>query len=196
MGEVKRFQEEIVFESGVFNVDSEGRVWRGTKRAEHRTPAGYLQVRVMINGKRHNTGAHRLVWRSTVGKISEGCVVNHKNGRKDDNRPINLEIVTYSGNTKHAYRTGLIDEHGEDNPAAKLSDNQVAQIRNMYAQGNYTMERLGEIFGVRFQHISRIVRGQRRSKQGGPTSSRDLRRATTSRDVYGRFTSRGKGVPV
>lgn len=172
---MNRFQEENVWAAGVFTVDNEGRIWRGEKRAEHRMPSGYLQVSVMRNLVRYYTCAHRLVWRALVGPIPNGLAINHKNGRKDDNRPENLELATYSENTRHAYRIGLMDEHGERNPAAKLTDNQVAQIRNMYAQGGYTMEQLGGLFGVRFQHISRLVRGQRRPKQGGPVFDRDLR---------------------
>jgi hypothetical protein len=171
---VNRFQEEQVWASGKFTVDSDGRVWRKAKRAEGRA-GGYLQVKVMIRGKRYYTCAHRLVWLALKGPIPKGLVVNHKNGKKDDNRPCNLELETYSGNTKHAYRTGLRDEHGERNPAAKLTDQEVAIIRNMYAGGGYTMEQLGAMFGVRFQHISRLVRGQRRPKQGGPTADTDLR---------------------
>lgn len=172
---VNRFQEEIVWATGLYRVDELGRIWRGDRRAENRTAGGYLQVKVMRNRIRYYTCAHRLVWRALFGPIPEGMVINHKNGRKDDNRPENLEIVSYSENTKHAYRHGLMDEHGESNPAAKLTDNQVAQIRNMYAQGGYTMAQLGELFGVRFQHISRLIHGQRRRKQGGPTSDADLR---------------------
>lgn len=171
---INRFQEEQVWASGKFTVDEEGRVWRGLERAENRV-GSYLQVKVMISGVRYYTGAHRIVWRALFGPIPTGMVVNHKNGRKDDNRPDNLELETYSGNTKHAYRIGLMDEHGERNPAAKLTDNQVALIRNMYAGGGYTMGRLGEMFGVRFQHISRLIRGQRRARQNGPTTAVDLR---------------------
>lgn len=171
---VNRFQEDKVWSSGKFTVDQEGRVWRGIRRAENRV-GDYLQVKVMLNGIRYYTCAHRLVWRAIVGPIPVGLVVNHKNGRKDDNGLSNLELETYSGNTKHAYRTGLIDEHGERNPAAKLSDQDIAIIRNMYAGGGYTMEKLGEMFGVRFQHISRVIRGQRRPKQNGPIVGHDLR---------------------
>lgn len=171
---VNRFQEETVWASGKFTVDADGRVWRNDRRAENRT-GGYLQVKVMIAGKRYYTCAHRLVWRALVGPIPHGMVVNHINGVKDDNRPSNLELVTYSENTAHAYRIGLMDEHGERNPASKLSDSEVATIRTLYAGGGYTMEQLGDMFGVRFQHISRLIRGQRRPKQGGPVVQSDLR---------------------
>lgn len=188
---VERFQEQIVWSSGRFRVDDVGRVWRGAGRAEQRLPSGYLQVRAMIQGRRHHTCAHRLVWHAIKGPIPRGLVINHRNGRKDDNRPDNLELVTYSGNMKHAHRTGLKDQHGQRNPAAKLSDNQVAQIRNMYASGGYTMERLASIYGVAFQHVSRLVRGTRRRKQGGPISTNDLRHISTERDSKtGRFCVR------
>lgn len=187
---VKRFQEDIVWLTGKFNVDSDGRVWRSGKRAEHRV-GGYLQVRVMIDGIRYYTCAHRLVWRALNGPIPVGMVINHKNGRKDDNRPSNLEVITYSANTAHAHRTGLLDQYGQKNPASKLSDNEVAQIRSMYAQGSYTMAAIGKIFGVRFQHVSRIVRGTRRPKQGGPTSNGDLRHSACERDsASGRFVGK------
>jgi hypothetical protein len=179
---INRFQEEQAWASGKFTVDSEGRVWRGTKRAENRV-GDYLQVKVMVGGVRYYTGAHRLVWRARIGPIPFGMVVNHKNGRKDDNHPDNLELETYSGNTKHAYRIGLMDEHGERNPAAKLSDRDVATIREMYATGRYTMDVLGTMFGVRFQHISRLVRGQRRRKQGGTILGSDQRHIACDRDA-------------
>ncbi len=181
---VKRFQEEVVWASGKFTVDTDGRVWRDGRRAEHHT-GGYLQVKVMVAGVRHYTCAHRLVWRALVGPIPHGRVINHKNECKTDNRPANLEVVTYSDNTKHAYRVGLIDEHGERNPAAKLTDSQVATMRNMYAQGGYTMEDLAGQFGVRFQHVSRIIRGTRRARQLGPILTSDLRHTSSERKAAG-----------
>ena len=172
---INRFQEEIVWASGKFTVDADGAVWRDGKRAEHKSSLGYLQVRVMINKIRYYTGAHRLVWHALKGPIPPGMTINHKNGIKDDNRLENLEVVTYSQNTKHAYKIGLMDEHGEKNPAAKLSDEAVKAIRLLYGTREFTMEAIGRMFGVRFQQISRIVRGQRRPKQGGPILDHDLR---------------------
>lgn len=188
---IKRFQEESVWASGRFTVDADGAVWRGSKRAEHRMPNGYLQVRVMVDGVMLYTGAHRLVWRAMNGPIPDGLTINHKNGVKDDNRPENLEIVTPSENTKHAYRIGLMDEHGERNPAAKLSDEAVKAIRLLYATGEFTMEAIGRLFGVRFQQVSRIVRGQRRPKQPGPVIGKDLRHNACDRDpASGQFVKR------
>lgn len=186
---VNRFQEDRVWSSGKFTVDSEGHVWRSGRRAENRV-GGYLQVKVMISGTRYYTCAHRLVWCALVGPIPHGMVVNHKNGKKDDNRPENLEITSYSGNTKHAYRTGLMDENGERNPAAKLTDQQVAEIRESYIPGSVTQKQLADKYGVQHQSISRIIRGTRRPKQSGQVLAYDLRHSVCERDsITGRFLS-------
>lgn len=176
--------------SGKFRVDSQGRVWSGNKRAENRLPSGYLQVRVMIDGVRFCTTAHRLVWRATNGPIPHGMIVNHKNGIKDDNRPENLELNSNSENTRHANASGLRDQRGEKNPSAKLTDTQAAQVRLAYAQGGYTQAQLAEKFGVSHQAVSKIVRGQRRASNLGPITEVDCRRAAAQRDERGRFVGK------
>lgn len=170
--------------------------WHGTKvvrvvrrRAEHRArPGGYLQVRAMIDGKRIHASAHRLVWQYFFGNIPNGMCMNHKNGVKDDNRPKNLEVVTYSENRKHAFAQGFCNQDGERNPAAKLSNKQVDAIRKLYATGEYRQIELATQFGVAFQTISKIVRGERRTTQSGPISVVDHRGIFCERDrVTGQF---------
>lgn len=212
---MKRFSEEQVYRavlSGDLEIDGQGRVWRIRKRgwdrrqrraasrpcervrAEHDTGI-YLMVRIALNGERFHTQASRLVWRHFNGPIPPGYTINHKDGLKKRNHPSNLEAVTYSQNTIHAIHVlgknqRLLRQSGERNVSAKLSDEQVIEIRARYAVGGVTMESLAKLYGVRFQHISRLVRGARRSDQAGPTFSRDLRHAGSVRDTAsGRFTS-------
>ena len=193
--------------AGVYEIDSHGQVWKiarqvrnrwdlasiryvpyPRRRAEKRMRSGYLLLSASISSAMVIGLAHRLVWQYFRGDIPDGLVINHRNGLKDDNRPDNLEVVTPSGNTKHAYRAGLMDEHGERNPAAKLTDNQVGQIRQAYAEGGYTMQALADRFGVRCQHVSRLIRGERRPKQEGPIARQNLRRNPSEKDpVTGQF---------
>ena len=191
--------EDVILDAikkGEFTIDEDGQIWRyrGGKlvRAEHRTPQGYLQIRKMVNGKRYHTGAHRIVWEYFNGRIPDGCIVNHKNGQKDDNRPWNLELSTASKNISHAHKHGLLDQSGQKNPAAKLTDKQVAEIRLAYSMGGYTQEQLAKKYGVSYQCISKIVRGDRRSRQPGQTGDyKHLRQRNIVKDpITGRFVGK------
>ena len=51
--------------------------------------------------------AHRIIWENMVGPIPKGMEINHINGRKDDNRLCNLELVTHAHNMQHAKAIGL-----------------------------------------------------------------------------------------
>ena len=195
-------------QSGEWEIDDRGRIWRTSvrrgnkkggshlipvkrRRVEKILPSGYLLVRAMIDGKRITGLAHRLVWQYFNGDIPEGMIINHKNGLKDDCRPDNLVPSTYTDNNSHAQKGGLLDQYGQKNPAAKLTDREVAQIRLAYDGGGYTMESLAEKFGVTFQTISKIVRGKARQKQGGPVQEKDLRHCVCERDLStGRFVGK------
>ena len=80
-----------------------------TKRFKktHHDHKGYKRVR-LIDGR--NNGAtkkiHRLVAKAFLTDYSEDLQVNHINLKKDDNRLENLEMVTQSQNTQHAWDNG------------------------------------------------------------------------------------------
>ena len=186
---------ELIFirliENGELRLDEFGFFWKGKKRAEHKTLAGYLQLRKMISGKRHHICAHRVVYRYFKGPIPDGMIINHINGQKDDNRPANLQLSTHSKNSQHAYREGLHDQYGEKNPNVKLTDKQVAEIRLAYATGGFTQEQLGRKYSVSFKTISKIVRGERRPKQGGRIGKYAHNRTRgLTRDFKGRFIAK------
>ena len=185
--------EEILHQlvvSGEWRIDDQGHIWKNLKRIEHQT-GEYLQVRKMIHGIRLTTGAHRLVYYHFKGKIPPGMTINHLNGIKTDNRPENLEIATYSENLKHAFLLGLADETGQKNPHAKLSDQQVDQIRTRYFQGGITQMDLAKEYGVAYQTISKIVRGNARKSQSGITMDYTTRRKhqNKKRGRDGKFVS-------
>lgn len=201
-------REEKVYlavRKGWFKIRKDGSIWRVRQRRRTRwgtitlrdvkphridmpTTGGYGTVKFMIDGIQYSCPAHRLVWRHFHGRIPPNLTINHKNGKKSDNRPKNLELATHSEQTLHAYKMGLKDEYGEKNPASKLTDAQVVAIRLRYAKGRVTLEMLAQKYGVRFQQISRIVRGDRRPMQGGPTADYTHRRQRLiKRNKPGRF---------
>lgn len=75
--------------------------------------------------KKNKIRVHRLVVTAFLGEIPQGMVVNHINGKKDDNRIENLEIVTNKENVSHAINVlgqkhrGLFVKRGKDNKYSK-----------------------------------------------------------------------------
>lgn len=68
---------------------------------------GYCRI-VLCNGFRKRFFIHRLVAKYFIANPKNKPCVNHKKGRKTDNRASELEWATYSENQLHAYKTGLV----------------------------------------------------------------------------------------
>lgn len=96
-------------EYGNIQVSNIGRVRLITGRITYgQNLEDYLHVYLkrIDNGIIKNHSVHRLVVAAFIG-INEDLFVNHKNGIRSDNRLENLEYVTASQNSIHAYETGL-----------------------------------------------------------------------------------------
>lgn len=96
---------------------------------------GYKIVSAKLGDKRPKVFVHRLVALAFVPGFEEGLSVNHINGNKLDNRPENLEWLTLADNTRHQWRTGLVDLRGENAPGHKLTQRQVIHIRQALRSG-------------------------------------------------------------
>lgn len=103
---------------------------------------------------------HRLVAEAFIGPRPPGLQINHKNGIKADNRPVNLEYVTASENNLHAFLTGLNKPRkGETHASAKLTEADVRQIRQLYAEGTrYYI--LAKMFGIKPASVKGIITGR------------------------------------
>ena len=75
---------------------------------------GYYRIVYSRDGKHEYLKVHTIVVQQFIGEISEGMVVNHKDGNKQNNDISNLEIITSRENTRHAWDTGLANK--EQNP--------------------------------------------------------------------------------
>ncbi len=132
-------------------------------RAEHKTGLGYLQIRVMYELKRMNMQAHRLIYFHFYGDIPAGLTVNHKNGKKSDNHPDNLELMTDKEQVAHSrgvLKRGRLNQNGEKNCMAKLTDSQVIEIKARRLNGE-KLNAVAKDYGISYKTVSKIAKGQR-----------------------------------
>jgi predicted XRE-type DNA-binding protein len=121
---------------------------------------GYLKIMFTANGNRMAVYAHRVVWMVlNHAEIPEGLEVNHKDGNKRNNHPDNLEVITREGNIRHSFdvlghRTK--EQRGEANTSARLTAEQIVQIRRFCTDKLMTQEQIAAMYGVTQRSVSDI----------------------------------------
>lgn len=101
---------------GVLRLDPDGSVWRlkkvyggqafatTPKRIDYGPPGGHRSFKITVGpSKRSSVIVARFVWQMHFGDIPQGQTVNHKNGKADDDRPDNYELMTQSEQHKHRF---------------------------------------------------------------------------------------------
>lgn len=131
---------------------------RVLKPGKHGT--GYLNIVMSIDGIRVYRLIHQLVLEAFVGPPEPGQEARHLNGDRGDNRLDNLAWGTSAENEADKLRHGT-SNHGEGNGMAKLTLEQVLEIRRRYADGGESQYTLAAAYGVRQGAISRVVTGKR-----------------------------------
>lgn len=112
-----------------------------------------------MDGKKYRGAVHRLVLETFVGPCSNGMRACHRDGNRSNNCLNNLRWDTPKNNAKDRKRHGISYE-GENNFKAKLTENEVLEIRELHSTGRYSQEKLAVKFGVNQTMISGIVRKQ------------------------------------
>ena len=124
---------------------------------------GYVKYSLAKEGKSKTINAHQLVAQAFLGHNIDGhnLTINHIDGNKINNHVDNLEIVTMTDNRRHAIRNGLWNQRGVNAAKAKLTTEDLAQIRQLYSTGRYRQIDLAKMFNVGKSTIGRVVRYQR-----------------------------------
>lgn len=133
--------------------------------------------RVEYQGRRDYV--YRITWTFTNGPIPAGLCVCHRCDNPPCVRPSHLFLGTHADNMADAARKkrvrGKPAPLGEEHWLHHGPDAQVAEIRELYASGEWTQDALAERFEVPQSVISRWVRGDVRVAAGGPITPVGIR---------------------
>ena len=124
--------------------------WKGSRQSK-----GYGSV--AVDGRR--ILAHRLAYATWVGPIPGGQVVRYACDNPPCINPAHLLLGTHAQNSRDMVDRGR-STFGARNPAARLTAEQVVEIRARYATGRYRQRDLADQFGVSRSHISGILSGR------------------------------------
>lgn len=119
--------------------------------------SGYLYVALSRPGRTFTVKVHRLVLLAFHGTSAQALSGDHINGDRLDNRAANLRFCTPAENSANMRRLGR-QARGEKNSHAKLTADDVIEIRSRYSAGNISQPTLARLYGVTHPTIGFIVR--------------------------------------
>lgn len=141
-------------------VTKDSRFYRnGRQLSQYEDCRGYRRISLRFNdGTWKNVLSHRMVAIAYIDNPNRKPCVNHIDGNKKNNHVSNLEWVTYSENTQHAFDTGLqIMPTGEDVHNAKYSNSLIHSICKEMQEGRRNID-IYEKYSVP-KHLLKNIRG-------------------------------------
>jgi len=124
------------------------------KPRKHR--CGYFQITLCKNGIKKSHTIHRLVSIAFIPNPENKPTVNHIDGCKANNHVSNLDWNTHSENSQHGFDNGLMQK-GSEHVNSKLNEDQVLEIRRIFATGDYSQRGLAKMFDITQPLICFIV---------------------------------------
>ena len=149
---------------GLYTISELGVVTSTAKQCTltpHLTNSGYRAVKLWKEGKYMHKYIHRLIAESYIHRPNKKDTVNHIDGNKLNNACQNLEWVTKSENSRHAYSTGLMvayPQRGSKHGEAKLHERDIPIIKKLYESG-FSYSEIANKFNVTKGTIWKVYHG-------------------------------------
>lgn len=103
--------------------------------------------------------AHRVAYVLFVGRIPDGMFVLHKCDNPRCVNPDHLVLGTHADNMADMVAKGR-QTAGPKNANARLSCEDVADLRELYKSGGYSYAELAIFFGISRSYVGAIIRGE------------------------------------
>ncbi len=128
-------------------------IWKQRKTGKR---GNYLHITLTNKLGNKTIPLHRLVLETFIGTCPKGMECCHNNGDPEDNRIQNLRWDTKSNNQMDRIGHGT-DCRGSKNPIAKLTEEDVIKIRQMWVPRKCTMKTIAKLYKVSIYTIIDIV---------------------------------------
>ena len=156
--------KDIIGWEKYYEISDEGKVRNKLTRhikVTDRNNCGYHRVTLYNKNnypQKQRFFVHRLVAVHFINNPNNLEQINHKDCNKTNNYFENLEFCTIAENNKHAREHGLVKyQIGSECHKAKLRDEEVRKIRDMYKTGMYTQKEIADMFNIKPDSVCLIV---------------------------------------
>lgn len=123
------------------------------------------RVKLTYKGSRQVYSVHRLVWEAFKGPIPEGMIIDHINGNGCCNWITNLQVITYSENTRRAFTMNRVLKQSV-RQTETLSYKQIGRVKELLKRDKYLNREIakrvsgGDKDLLDQKKVSRISRGK------------------------------------